>query len=152
MRERKPYQSGDISPYADLLYLPHPVSQKHQPMSRQDRAAQFSPFAALSGYEAALQEAGRLTDRRMELDEEEKEKIRGRLQTVQDNIETHPEVSFVYFVPDVKKEGGAYASATDRVKRLDEFSRMVILMDGRTIPMDEIVDVQGECLRDTEDV
>lgn len=143
-------QADDFSRYADMLHLPHPVSQKHPHMSRLDRAAQFSPFAALSGYEAALQEAGRLTEERIELAEGEKEEIRCRLQAVQDAVARHPKITVVYFVPDEKKEGGAYVTAVGRVKRLDEFSRTLLFQDGRSVPLDEIVDLRGDCLRDTK--
>ena len=136
--------------YPGMLHLPHPVSQKHPHMSRLDRAAQFSPFAALSGYEAALQEAGRLTEERIELAEGEKEEIRCRLQAVQDAVARHPKITVVYFVPDEKKEGGAYVTAVGRVKRLDEFSRTLLFQDGRSVPLDEIVDLRGDCLRDTK--
>ena len=136
--------------YPGMLHLPHPVSQKHPHMSRLDRAAQFSPFAALSGYEAALQEAGRLTEERIELAEGEKEEIRCRLQAVQDAVARHPEITVVYFVPDEKKEGGSYVTAVGRVKRLDEFSRTLLFQDGRSVPLDEIVDLRGDCLRDAK--
>ena len=119
-------------------------------MSRLDRAAQFSLFAALSGYEAALQEAGRLTEERIELAEGEKEEIRCRLQAVQDAVARHPEITDDYFVPDEKKEGGSYVTAVGRVKRLDEFSRTLLFQDGRSVPLNEIVDLRSDCLRDAK--
>ena len=102
--------------YDDMLHLPHHVSEKHPAMSVHDRAAQFSPFAALTGYDAAVQETARLTDRRIELDEGEKAAIDQRLTLVQERLPEPTEVTITYFVPDKKKAGGAYVSVTGTVK------------------------------------
>jgi hypothetical protein len=132
------------TPYDDILLLPHHVSEKHPPMSRLDRAAQFSPFAALTGYEAAVKETARLTDRRIELDEGEKEAIDQRLMLLQERLPEPTEVTITYFVPDKKKTGGAYVSVSGTVKKIDDYERMVILRDGTNIPIDDILHINGE--------
>jgi len=132
------------TPYDDILHLPHHVSEKHPPMSRLDRAAQFSPFAALTGYEAAVEETARLTDRRIELDESEKGTIDQRLTLVQERLTVPTEVTITYFVPDKKKAGGAYVSVSGTVKKIDDYERAVVLSDGTNIPIDDILRVDGE--------
>jgi len=132
------------TPYDDILLLPHHVSEKHPPMSRLDRAAQFSPFAALTGYEAAVEETARLTDRRIELDEGEKEAIDQRLTLVQERLPVPTEVTITYFIPDKKKAGGAYVSVSGTVKKIDDYERMVILRDGTSIPIEDILHINGE--------
>ena len=132
------------TPYDDILPLPHHVSEKHPPMSRLDRAAQFSPFAALTGYEAAVEETARLTDRRIELDEGEKEAIDQRLTLVQERLPVPTEVTITYFMPDKKKVGGAYVSVSGTVKKIDDYERVVILRDGMSIPIDEILHISGK--------
>ncbi len=96
--------------YDDLIYLPHPVSRKHPPMSAMDRAAQFSPFSALTGYEAVLREAGRLTDSRAELSEYSRDILDQKQQILLDAAPTHPEITITYFIPDRRKQGGAYGT------------------------------------------
>ena len=137
-------------PYEDILHLPHHVSEKHPPMSRLDRAAQFSPFAALTGYEAAVEETARLTDRRIELDESERGAIDLRLTLVQEQLPEPTEVTITYFVLDKKKTGGAYVSVSGTVKKIDDYERMVILRDGTSIPIDDILHINGELFDDIE--
>ena len=132
------------TPYDDILLLPHHVSEKYPPMSRLDRAAQFSPFAALTGYEAAVEETARLTDRCIELDESEKEVIDLRLTLVQERLPEPTEVTITYFVPDKKKAGGAYVSVSGTVKKIDDYERAVILRDGTSIPIDDILHINGK--------
>lgn len=132
------------TPYEDILHLPHHVSEKHPPMSRLDRAAQFSPFAALTGYEAAVEETARLTDRHIELDEGEKEAIDQRLTLVQERLPAPIKVTITYFVPDKKKAGGAYVSVSGTVKKIDDYKRKVILRNGTSIPIDDILCLDGE--------
>ena len=132
------------TPYDDILHLPHHVSEKHPPMSRVDRAAQFSPFAALTGYEAAVEETARLTDRRIELDEGEKEAIDQRLMLLQERLPEPTEVTITYFMPDKKKAGGAYVSVFGTVKKIDDYERMVILRNGTSIPIDDILHINGK--------
>lgn len=139
--------ADDPRRYDDIIGLPHPVSQTHPPMSFENRAAQFLPFAALTGYDAAIQETARLTDRRLELDEDEKLMLSGKLQLIQDNIKARPHTKITYFMPDGRKEGGVYAVATGRVKKVDAFERQIVMMDGRYIPIDEVCAVDGELFR-----
>lgn len=105
------------NPYDDIINLPHHTSTSRPRMSTHDRAAQFSPFAALTGYESAITEAGRLTDKRFELDEYVKADLNERLCKLRDHIDEQPDVSIVYFQPDDKKSGGAYITVTGGVKK-----------------------------------
>lgn len=131
------------TPYDDMLHLPHHVSEKHPSMPMLDRAAQFSPFAALTGYDAAVKETARLTDRRVEMDEGEKETIDQRLTLVQERLPDPTEVTITYFVPDKKKAGGAYVSVSGTVKKIDDYERAVVLSDGTSISIDDILLVEG---------
>lgn len=133
-------------PYEDILYMPHHVSTKHPPMSASDRAAQFSPFAALTGHDAAIQETGRLTDIQIEQSEE----LRTLLDRKQQYLATldRPEVTVTYFLPDGRKDGGAYVTATGQLKRIDPVERVLILVGGQSIPLDDITDVNSPELLD----
>lgn len=133
--------------YDDIIDLPHHVSATRSRMSMIDRAAQFSPFAALTGYDAAIKETGRLTDERIELSEESRAALDRKQQFLMDNLADCPEVSVTYFVPDERKSGGAYVTITSQVKKVDEFERLLILTDGTKIPLDEIQDLAGEIFR-----
>lgn len=124
-------------PYDDIIDLPHPTSERHSRMPMANRAAQFSPFAALSGYDDAVKETARLTDGKIELTEEEKANLDARLQLLEPGIAA----SFTYFQPDSRKQGGAYVTASGEVKRIDGIAREIILMDGRRIPIDDILEV-----------
>ena len=126
--------------YEDILHLPHPDSPKHPRMSLYDRAAQFSPFAALTGLDAALRETARLTDQRITLDEYEQAALDETLQTVRDALtkKEHPTVEVCYFVPDTRKAGGAYCTVTGVVKKMAEFEGLLIMADGTEVPMGEI--------------
>ena len=129
--------------YADIINQSRPVSPKHPPMSMLNRAAQFSPFAALTGYDAAVKETARLTDEKIALDEYAKSMLSDRLQMIAEYIDDLPEVTFTYFVPDKKKSGGAYVSVTGTVKEIDEFERIVVLGDGTKIPILEIFEIES---------
>lgn len=124
--------------YDDMLHLPHHVSARHPQMSRQDRAAQFSPFAALTGLDAALQETARVTDRRITLDEYEQAALDAKLQRLRDTIKAQPRVTVTYFVADAFKEGGAYRTAAGRAKKLTEENPRLILTDGEEIPLADL--------------
>jgi hypothetical protein len=130
--------------YDDIIHLPHHVSAARPHMTAIDRAAQFSPFAALTGYDGAIKETARLTDERMELDDYIKDALSGRLQTIADCIKEHPEIAITYFQPDSRKDGGAYVTAIGTAKKIDEYERIVVLTDGTAIPMDEIVSIDGQ--------
>lgn len=113
-------------------------------MTAIDRAAQFSPFAALTGYEAAIKETARLTDERVELDEYAKDALREKLQIITDRIKEHPEITITYFQPDAKKKGGAYVTAVGSAKKIDEYERVVVMTDGTVIPIDETISIDGQ--------
>ena len=129
--------------YDDIIHLPHHVSGIRPHMKAIDRAAQFSPFAALTGYDAAVKETARLTDERVELDEYMKEDLSGKLQIIADRLKEHPEISVTYFQPDAKKHGGAYITVTGVVKKMGEYERVIIMSDGTAIPTDEITSMEG---------
>lgn len=129
-------------PYDDIIDLPHPTSERHPRMSMANRAAQFSPFAALTGYEAAVKETARLTDSKAELTEEEKVVLDAKLQLLVPGMEA----SFTYFQQDDKKEGGAYLTVTGTVKKFDSYAREIVLGDGRRMPIDDILELQSEAL------
>lgn len=133
-----------MTEYDDIIDLPRPKS-KHEPMPMSDRAAQFSPFAALTGYGDAIDETARLTDRRIELSEEE----RAELDYKQQYLATldAPTVTVTYFVPDERKSGGAYVTHTGVLKRVDEVESMVVFKDGLRVPLDEVMDIKCEQLR-----
>lgn len=133
--------------YDDILPLPHPTSKTHPRMSRQDRAAQFSPFAALVGYEDVITEAGRLTDRRIELDDGEIALLDERLRLVMADG-TDPEVSVTWFQPDERKNGGSYVTTTGCIKKVDELRRSLVMKDGAEVPIEEIIDIQSPVFRD----
>lgn len=129
-------------PYDDMLNFPHPVSEKHPRMPILSRAAQFSPFAALTGYEAAVQETARLTDRKIELSEDEKVVLDGKLQMLAKQTSTDPTVAITYFQADGKKEGGTYRMITGTVKKIDGYERTILLTDGQKIPIFDILEIQ----------
>lgn len=133
--------------YDDIIDLPHHVSATRPRMSMIDRAAQFSPFAALTGYDAAIKETGRLTDRRIELSEDERIVLDRKQQILLDHIGDRPEVSVTYFVPDERKDGGTYVTVTGKVKKIDEFERCFTLADGIKIPLDEVLDMTSKLFR-----
>lgn len=137
-----------MSAYEDIINLPHHVSKTRPQMPMSDRAAQFSPFAALTGYDAAIRETGRLTDERIELGEEEKTVLDRKQQYLADIIADQPEIAVTYLVPDEKKTGGAYITATGALKRIDAVERVLILTDGKKIRLDDIADLKSECFRD----
>ena len=129
--------------YDDIINLPHHQSKVHPHMSLQDRAAQFAPFAALTGHEAAIQETQRLTDRKIQLDEDALEALDEKLELIREHLGTNEEVTFTCFVPDEKKEGGTYADFCGSVKKLDLYARTILLSDNTVISLDKIVDIQG---------
>lgn len=133
--------------YDDIIDLPHHVSVTRPRMSMIDRAAQFSPFAALTGYDAAIKETGRLTNERIELTEDSRAVLDRKQQLLLDNLADHPEASVTYFVPDERKSGGAYVTVTGIVKKVDDYQRLLILTDGTKIPLDEILDMESELFR-----
>ena len=137
-------------PYDDIIHLSRPVSARHRPMSMTARAAQFSPFAALTGYDSAIKETGRLTDERIELDEEALTALDMKYQLLMDAFDDAPEVTITYFQPDERKAGGKYVSATGAVKKVDDFERRITMQDGTKIPMDDVLSIDGELFSSLE--
>ena len=134
----------------DIINLPHHISPTRQQMPMSDRAAQFSPFAALTGYDAAIKETGRLTDTKIELDDEELHNLNLKFQLLVEFLEDAPEVAITYFKADERKVGGAYLEATGIVKKLDDFERRITMQDGTKIPMDDVLSIDGELFSSLE--
>lgn len=132
--------------YKDIINLPHHVSKKYPQMSLEARSAQFAPFAALTGYEEVVKETARLTEDRIELDEELKTILDQKIYLLKKQIKDNPEVAITYFVPDDKKEGGKYKTVTGKVKKIDNFNKSIILTSGEKIEIKEIIDIFGESL------
>jgi hypothetical protein len=128
-------------PYNDILDLPHPVSKNHPPMPMADRAAQFAPFAALTGFEAALLETERLTDHQIQLDEDEIASVNEVLQHLHSTIAQQPTAAVTYFVPDEKKTGGAYVTIEGTVKKVDDIQKILLFMDGTRVPLSNILSI-----------
>lgn len=132
-------------PYEDILHLPHPTSKNHPRMSIQERAAQFSPFAALTGHAAAIAETARLTDRKMELDEDTRAELDRRQAILLEQISERPEVTVTWFQPDERKDGGAYVTTTGWLKKIDEIERVLVLTDGTRIPLEDVAGLESNC-------
>ena len=128
--------------YNDIINLPHHVSATRPQMPMMDRAAQFSPFAALTGYDAAIKETARLTDHKIELDDYEKEEINGKIQHIAEHLGEDFEVVITYFQPDGKKAGGAYVDALGVVKKIDEYERMIVFREVRKVSIDDILEIK----------
>ena len=140
--------------YDDIIHLPHPVSSKHPQMSLWDRAAQFAPFAALTGHDEAIRETARRTESFVEPDEGQREKLDQRLRILLAGMEENPrrktEIKVTYFRPDAVKEGGAYVSVTGVVRKVDRYRRQILFADGTTLSMENIVSIEGELLKDAD--
>ena len=134
-------RENDEHRYDDIIELPHHVSRKHPQMPLLDRAAQFAPFAALTGHEAAIKETARLTEEEIELDENSKELLDLRLQQLQEHLSEHPSATVTYFKPDEKKDGGAYETMTGKVKKVDAYAGELVFMDGRRIALGTIIEL-----------
>lgn len=130
--------------YEDIINLPHHTSLKHPRMTREARAAQFAPFAALTGYDDAIRETGRLTDKKIDLSNEEKLRINDKLQIINDNIKSHPKVTITYFEYDKKKEGGQYLTYIGNIKKIDMVDLTITLTDKTKININEIIDITEE--------
>ena len=128
-----------MTAYADIIDLPHHVSRNHPQMSMHDRAAQFAPFAALTGYEAEVGEAARLTAVKRELDAQEAEELNRQLAAIISHLSDRPEVTIEYFVPDERKAGGAYVTVTGRVRHVSLPERVLVMEDGTVIGLGDVV-------------
>ena len=130
--------------YDDIMDLPHHVSGVHRQMPRANRAAQFMPFAALTGYDDAVQEIARLTDRKIELEEDAQARLNEKMRLLMEHAAERPAAEFLVFRPDGKKAGGCYVQVTGEVRRVDEITGEVTLVDGRRLVMEDVLDVRGE--------
>lgn len=130
--------------YDDIIELPHHTSEKHPSLGVSSYAAQFSPFAALTGYEDIVAEAARYTDERTELGDDEAEWLSAKFALLSERIKENPVVTFTYFRRDAKKSGGEYLQVTSRVKRIDEVERKIYFTNGESLMADDVTDVTGE--------
>ena len=138
------------SKYEEIMKHPHHVSKTRPQMPMSDRAAQFAPFAALTGYDSAIKETGRLTDEKIELDEEALTALDMKYQILMDAFDDAPEVTITFFQPDERKAGGKYIAATGAVKKVDDFERRITMRDGTRIPMDDVLSIDGELFSSLE--
>ena len=127
------------TPYDDIIHLPHHVSRNHPQMPLHDRAAQFAPFAALTGYEATLEETARPTTERRELSPQEAEELDRRLAALIARLPERPEATVEYFVPDERKAGGAYVSVTGHVRHISLPEKILVMEDGAVIPLEDVI-------------
>lgn len=130
-----------VQNYDDIINLPHPVSAAHPQMSMLDRAAQFSPFAALSGHSDAIRETARLTDEFADQDENIREDLDRKLTFLQEHLREQPEVTVMYFRPDSRKKGGSYQSVSGIIKKIDTYERRLLMTDGTVLPMEYIIQI-----------
>lgn len=131
-------------PYDDIINLPHHVSKTRPQMSTANRAAQFSPFAALTGYDAAIKETARLTNERIELGESAIAMLDLKLGMLADSVADQPEITVTYYMPDERKAGGVYVTVSGNLKKIDDFERAIVLMDGSKIAIEGVFDIECE--------
>lgn len=124
--------------YSDIINLPHHTSKVHPRMKVSDRAAQFAPFAALTGHDEAIKETARLVDEKLDLDDDQKNAINRTLNDLKEHIQDHLEVTIIYFQADHKKVGGTYISITDKVKKIDDYEHFILLESGMKISFEDI--------------
>ena len=141
----------DVHRYDDIINLPHHESKTHPRMSKLNRAAQFSPYAALTGFDREIKEAARLTNKKIELDEIEKSVLDEKLRIIQDQISNQPEITITYFQPDEKKLGGTYLSISGIVKKIDGYNRAIVMQDGTRIKIEDIINISGEIVQSIDD-
>lgn len=127
--------------YDDIINLPHHISKKHPQMTLEARAAQFAPFAALTGYDDAVKETARLTNERIDLDDEAKIMLDAKLQVIREQLSEKPLVTITYFVPDAKKDGGKYVTIDGNVKKIDDYKHIIVLENNVEILISEIIDI-----------
>ena len=140
----------DEHKYDDIINLPHHISKKHPQMTLLNRAAQFSPFAALTGHDDAIRETARLTESFIELNEDKKAQLNEQLQLIRENLEQKPECEVEYFKPDEKKEGGTYVTICGQIKKIDEYRHRIIFVDGTVLPIEHIFTIRGELFRNMD--
>lgn len=130
--------------YGDIINLPHPESKKHKRMSMHDRAAQFSPFAALTGHDAAIKETARLTDAFVDLDETMKAGLDEKLVLIMEKLNEKPQVTITYFLKDERKSGGSYEISEGWIRKVDFYERVIVMGDQSRILIDNVVDIESE--------
>lgn len=135
---------AEYFPYEDIVNLPRHISKVHPQATMADRAARFSPFAAISGYEDMVKEAARVTEERIDITDATKELLNEKLNMIIEFLDEEPEVAITYFEPDKKKDGGAYISITGTVKRIDEYERIVLMSDDKKIRIEEIYAIESD--------
>lgn len=135
---------NNLDNYEDIISLPHHTSLNHPRMSMEKRASQFSPFAALTGYEDLVKESARLTDKKIDLDDGVKQILNNKLQIINQNINNKIEVTFTYFVPDKFKSGGKYIDYTGIIKKIDNYNNLIIMDDMTKISITEIINIKSE--------
>lgn len=128
--------------YSDIINLSRPVSKRPR-MSLEQRSAQFAPFAALTGYEGQVKETARLTNKKIEINEELKEILSKKIQLIQEKIKEQPQIEITYFIPDLKKEGGRYETICNAIQKIDMYTNEIVMLDGTRIDIDDIIDIQG---------
>ncbi len=138
------------SKYDAILHLPHHVSEKHPTIPMEERAAQFSPYAALTGFGAVIDETRRLTDPRHTLSEEALAQLNRQYQLLLEHLTERPEITVTYFQPDVRKDGGAYLTMTGRVKKVEAYEQRLVLEDGRAVVMENIMSMEGKVFAEME--
>lgn len=132
--------------YDDIINLSRPIS-KHPRMSLYQRSAQFAPFAALTGYEGQVKETARLTDRRIELDEEMKLILDLKIQVINEMLSCNPEVEITYFIPDTRKDGGRYEIIINNIKKIDNYNEQIVMQNDLKIDIKEIIDINSEMFK-----
>ena len=140
----------NMKDYSKIINLPHHQSATRKRMSNYDRAAQFAPFAALTGHDEAIKETARLTDDYMEMGEDRLGELSAKIQLLIDKLSEQPEITVVYFVPDERKSGGSYAEKTGIVRIIDEYERKLMFYDGDKILIDRVMDFKGEIFSQLE--
>ena len=131
-----------MNEYDDIINLPHHVSKSHPQMSMMNRAAQFAPFAALTGHSAAIEETARLTDEQRELADEDSDALNQKIAYLRETINEHPTITITYFEPDKKKAGGAYKSIEGQLQNIDDYNQAIVLKNCEVIPLKSILDIQ----------
>lgn len=132
-----------MSNYTDIINLKRPVSN-HNHLSIESRASQFSPFAALTGYDSEVKETARITDKRIDIDDGLREMLNAKLNYLNDHIKESPNISITYFVKDHKKEGGKYLTKQGIIKRIDTVNEIIKFNDNMVIPMNDIINITGD--------
>ncbi len=134
--------------FDDIINLPHPDPKHHQRMPMLERAAQFLPFAALTGYDDSVREEARLTDKQVAIGEDAAEELDRRMALLREHLPEMPLVTITYFVPDSRKDGGRYLSATGRIKKMDDYGQTILLENNPPIAIQHVLDIESELFQD----